>query len=116
MEFKRSLRSRCRSLRHHGVGGQPSGEIFNEITHYLDGSNIYGPNVNSLAELRFGKFGNLNGKNDGKSFMLPDQDQSDMCEMPGGGSHPHFFLAGDFRVNENPGTMYVIYYIFYLSK
>ena len=102
-------------MRHHGVGGQPSGEIFNEITHYLDGSNIYGPNVNSLAELRFGKFGNLNGKNDGKSFMLPDQDQSDMCEMPGGGSHPHFFLAGDFRVNENPG-MYVIYYIFYLSK
>ena len=79
----------------------PSGELFNEITHYLDGSNVYGSSVNGLAELRFGKFGNLDGKNDGKSFMLPDQDQSDMCEMAGG--HPHSFHAGDFRVNENPG-------------
>ena len=95
-------------MRHHGAV-RPSEEIFNEITHYLDASNVYSPSVNSLAGLRFGKFGNLNGKNNGKSFMLPDQDQSDMCEMPGG--HPHFFLAGDFRVNENPGM-----YFYYFSR
>ena len=40
LDFKRSQRSACRSARH---GGDSSNlELFNEITHFVDASTIYG--------------------------------------------------------------------------
>ena len=95
LEFKRSQRTACRSARH---GGVPSTEVFNEVTHYIDASNIYGSSKNELNDLRFGIHGVLKGQ--GQPFLLPDS-EGEMCLEPS----PKSFIAGDLRVNENPGLV-----------
>ena len=94
LEFKRSQRAACRSARH-GLADQNE-EIFNEITHFIDASNIYGSSNKNLKDLRFGIHGVLKGQ--GLShYLLPDS-EAEMCNRS-----TLNFMAGDLRVNENPG-------------
>ncbi|KAG8286535.1 hypothetical protein J6590_057621 [Homalodisca vitripennis] len=71
-------------------------EQMNQITGYLDGSNIYGSNINAQRNLREFRGGRLRIQNvEGKQMLPPNvnecrsQDQRFSC-----------FLAGDGRVNE----------------
>lgn len=99
LEFKRSQRSACRSPRH-GLGN--SLELFNEVTHYIDASNIYGSSRKSLKDLRHGIHGVLEGNETSIpwiSYLLPDETET--CEDKE--EELKGFRAGDLRVNENPG-------------
>ena len=97
LEFKRSQRAACRSARHAAAGQNQ--EIFNEITHFIDGSNIYGSSNKNLKDLRFGIHGVLKGQGN-SHYLLPDSEE-EMCIAPVTKS----FMAGDLRVNENPGLV-----------
>ena len=59
LEFKRSQKAGCRSARH---GGGHSFELFNEITHFVDASNIYGSSLKTLDLLRHGIRGKMEGR------------------------------------------------------
>lgn len=97
LEFKRSQRTACRSARH-GANFE-NNEIFNEVTHYIDGSNIYGSLERTLGDLRYGLHGVMDGQDEKVNFLLPDEErQCNETEE----SEPGF-AAGDIRVNENPG-------------
>ena len=65
LEFKRSQKAGCRSARH---GGGRSFELFNEITHFVDASNIYGSSLKTLDLLRHGIRGKVPSINDVTSF------------------------------------------------
>ncbi len=105
LEFKRSQKSSCRSERH----GGGNDEIFNEITHYIDASNVYGSTAKILNSLKHGTQGRLKGHHQGKSFLLPDEDdieavvEEETCELPRSLEDAPNFAAGDTRSNENPG-------------
>ena len=66
LEFKRSQKAGCRSARH---GGGNSFELFNEITHFVDASNIYGSSLKTLDLLRHGIRGKVPYINDVISFF-----------------------------------------------
>lgn len=71
----------------------------NAITWQVDGSQIYGSDPDTTAQLRSGEGGHLRMGDDQWSDMglLPD-DHAELMEA--GGSCP--FAAGDIRANENP--------------
>ena len=99
MDFRRSRTTECQS-------GNPestlSSDLFNEITHFVDASNVYGSSQEKLGILRNGLHGKMEGGNESDSnpiisFLLPNQfDECDKNKHLG-------FKAGDIRVNENPG-------------
>ena len=82
---------------HHGVNGVR--EQINEITSYIDASNVYGSNDVRAAALRTFSAGRLKtGDND----LLPKNVEG----LPNaGGTDSSFFLAGDVRSNEQVGLM-----------
>ena len=67
LEFKRSQKAGCRSARH---GGGRSFELFNEITHFVDASNIYGSSLKTLDLLRHGIRGKVPSINDVTFFFF----------------------------------------------
>ena len=77
-------------------------ELFNEVTHYLDASSVYGSTTSSLEFLREGLHGALEGQNVNEAYMLPD-DEAEFCEADKKANESKPFVAGDVRVNENPG-------------
>ena len=99
LDFRRSRTTECQT-------GNPesnlSSDLFNEITHFLDASNVYGSSQQTLGTLRNGLHGKMEGGNESDSnpiisFLLPNQfDECDKNKHLG-------FKAGDVRVNENPG-------------
>ena len=101
LDFRRSLTTECQS-------GNPestlSSDLFNEITHFVDASNVYGSSQQTLGILRNGLHGKMEGGNESDSnpiisFLLPNQfDECDKNKHLG-------FKAGDVRVNENPGKI-----------
>ena len=72
-------------------------EQVNQITHWLDASNIYGSDLQEQRSLRSGRGGRLGtvGGPDFNSPLLPN-DNENSCEVG------RCFKAGDGRVNENP--------------
>lgn len=70
---------------------------FGAITHYLDGSMVYGSDEIRAAALREGANGRLLT---GPGGMLP----KNTAGLPNaGGPNPDLFLAGDIRANEQTG-------------
>ncbi|XP_054263241.1 peroxidase-like [Macrosteles quadrilineatus] len=71
-------------------------EQMNQITGYLDGSNIYGSTIDAQRSLREFRGGRLRVQNLGRKGMLPAN--SNECQSPD--QRRSCFLAGDGRVNE----------------
>lgn len=75
-------------------------EQMNQITHWLDGSNIYGSSVREANGIRDRKTGFLKVS---RNNMLPyESKRSHDCEAAG---NSPCFAAGDSRVNEQPGLI-----------
>ncbi|XP_076063497.1 salivary peroxidase/catechol oxidase-like [Oratosquilla oratoria] len=77
-------------------------EQMNQITHFLDASTVYGSSERELEELRDRSRGLLRVQE--STGLLPaDPDAEEgACEADRESNH-HCFLAGDNRVNEQPG-------------
>ncbi|KAK3866246.1 hypothetical protein Pcinc_028210 [Petrolisthes cinctipes] len=72
-------------------------EQMNQITSYLDASNVYGSNLKEMRELRTNTGGLLKDSNTARHLLPPKPSE---CRDNTG---QHFcFLAGDSRVNEQP--------------
>jgi len=73
----------------------------NQITHWLDGSNIYGSEETTTKAIRLFRDGLLKAETapDGGE-LLPENINS---KMKCGKVNPKCFKAGDARVNEQPG-------------
>lgn len=69
-------------------------EPFNELTSFLDASNVYGSSDSRAAALRTFSRGRLKTS---KHNLLP----FNVDGLPNLGEGPDFFLAGDIRSNEN---------------
>ena len=71
----------------------------NQITHWLDGSNIYGSSIEEANDLRTFRNGEMKTQRSIEGGeLLPPNNEGD---CPGGPSN-RCFLAGDKRVNEQP--------------
>ena len=96
LEFKRSQVSGCLS--------NEDPVQFNEVTHFVDASTVYGSTEEQTSELRAGK-GGLLRLNQFSEEALPFE--LNHCVNTSARSlplrHPRGFQAGDIRVNENPG-------------
>jgi len=81
-------------------------EQVNQLTHWLDSSQIYGSNDNEQRNVRTGRGGRLqtvSGPDNGRQ-ILPNDNQESSCTGT-------CFKAGDGRVNENP-NLSVLHTIF----
>jgi peroxidase len=89
-----------RSAYHHGTGYDPAypRQQLNQITHFIDASNVYGSDDVRAASLR---------ANDGTGRLLVSVGNLLPFNTPGlpnaGGTGPELFLAGDVRANEQVG-------------
>lgn len=88
-----------RSIYHHGTGYAPyPRQQINQITHFIDASNVYGSDGVRAAALR---------TNDGTGRLqvsAGDLLPFNTAGLPnGGGTGPELFLAGDIRANEQVG-------------
>ncbi len=81
--------------------GNPRQQI-NQITSYIDGSNVYGSDDSRAVALRTGSGGKLktSGLND---EFLPYNTVGQPNAAPPPLSVEDYFLAGDIRANEQPG-------------
>ncbi len=77
------------------IDGNGIRQQINEITTYIDGSNVYGSDIARANELRSFSGGRLKTS---EGDLLPYNENG----FPnGGGESADFFLAGDVRANEN---------------
>lgn len=89
-----------RSVYHHGTGHDPAypRQQLNQITHFIDASNVYGSDDVRAAALR---------ANDGTGRLLVSAGNLLSFNTVGlpnaGGTGPELFLAGDIRANEQVG-------------
>ena len=83
----------------HVTGGGPR-EQMNDITSFIDASNVYGSDDDRAAALRTFKNGEL--KTSQKGLNLPYNDGN---LHNAGSSGSDFFLAGDIRANEQIGLI-----------
>ncbi|KAE8751717.1 Chorion peroxidase-like-2 [Frankliniella occidentalis] len=72
-------------------------EQMNQITGFLDGSNVYGSDANKLRQLRLFNGGRLREQNVRGRSMLPANPTE--CQDTSGAA---CFVSGDGRVNEQP--------------
>ena len=71
----------------------------NQVTHWLDSSNVYGSTQSEMRKLRSFKNGLLKTSTASDGGELLPQNRNADCI---GGSTTKCFLAGDSRVNEQP--------------
>ncbi|XP_067664572.1 chorion peroxidase-like [Haliotis asinina] len=74
-------------------------EQMNQITAFIDGSQVYGSSYDEQIKVRTFVDGKLKTANHG--FLPRDLENQDACRTQTGPDY--CFLAGDHRVNENPG-------------
>jgi peroxidase len=104
-----------RSVYDPSTGTSPTNprQQFNEITGYLDGSNVYGSDAARAAWLRTLQGGKLKVTHTSAGDLLPYNDGT----QPNAGSpeqpdlSTNLFLAGDIRANEQP-TLAVMHTLF----
>ena len=75
-------------------------ETINQLTQWLDSSNVYGSDEEEQRELREFRGGRLKSQinlNGGRELLPDNEDRPDDCD-----SVTECFLAGDERVNEQP--------------
>lgn len=75
------------------------GEQVNQLTHWLDASTVYGSDEEESRSVRLGRNGLL--KTSGNNLLPINPDQGGDCEGAQRGAL--CYLAGDSRVNEQPG-------------
>lgn len=89
-----------RSLYDPATGTQNPRQQLNEITAWIDASNVYGSNAERAAALR---------RNDGSGKLKTSAGEFLPYNTAGlvnaGGSGEHLFVAGDVRVNEQAGLI-----------
>jgi len=94
------------------------GEQSNQITHFHDGSNVYGSSKEEAEELRDGSEGLLRIENRKGRQMLPyDRENAEGCGIPEEIREREklgCFRAGDRRVNEQPGL--TVYHTIWLRE
>jgi len=85
-------------------------EQLNQITHYIDASNVYGSSDEESAELR--DFTNLDGLlrtgilMPSRKYLLPSNQHAPVdCQIDPNTDHIPCFLAGDHRSNEQLGLL-----------
>jgi peroxidase len=83
--------------------GNPRQQI-NQISSYIDGSNVYGSDDGRASWLRTGVGGQMR-TSEGNLLPFNDgtQPNAGMSELPN--MSPEFFVAGDIRANEQPGLL-----------
>ncbi|ROT65453.1 peroxinectin, partial [Penaeus vannamei] len=74
-------------------------EQLNQLTHWIDGSNVYGSDVEEQREVRAFRDGLL--KTSGNNMLPFEESRGANCLGTGRGVR--CFTAGDSRVNEQPG-------------
>ncbi|XP_047478560.1 LOW QUALITY PROTEIN: chorion peroxidase-like [Penaeus chinensis] len=74
-------------------------EQLNQLTHWIDGSNVYGSTLEEQRALRTGRGGLL--KTSGNNMLPINPDQGGDCTA--GDRNALCLQAGDSRVNEQPG-------------
>ncbi|XP_066942094.1 chorion peroxidase-like [Macrobrachium rosenbergii] len=74
-------------------------EQVNQLTHWLDGSMVYGSNQEQMNNLRTGQNGLM--KTSGNNLLPINPNQGAECEA--GERNARCYQAGDSRVNEQPG-------------
>ena len=86
------------------AGSGPRQQI-NQITAFIDGSNVYGSDALRAADLRaFDGSGKLRTSNAANGeVLLPFNTSGLENAMPGPGTAADFFIAGDIRANEQIG-------------
>uniref|UniRef100_A0A6A7FUB4 Peroxidase-like n=1 Tax=Hirondellea gigas TaxID=1518452 RepID=A0A6A7FUB4_9CRUS len=72
----------------------------NQITSYLDASNVYGSSVEESQRLRLFRGGELKQAVRGGRSLLPPNERDEECQSPA--PDKPCFGAGDTRVNEQP--------------
>ena len=87
-----------------------SKEQVNQITHWLDTSNVYGSQDSIANQLRFNSSGLMNVIEENGQEILPKDEENPRCQDPQGTVHT-CALAGDLRVNEQPtlGSMHALF-------
>ena len=88
----------------------------NQITSFIDASNVYGSSEKDAADLRATDTQSERGllkrgihHKDGKFFLPFNQDTPIECQVNAGESRTPCFLAGDHRANEQLGLLSVSY-------
>lgn len=111
-QFYRTFHQRCMNFVRLAIAPDHNCQLgyaktLSKVTHYIDGSAIYGSNVETMKELRSFKHGQLKMFVDFNRELLPLNPKSEDCLMHGTAC----FLAGDVRVNQHI-TLVAIHLLF----
>lgn len=101
-EFYRNFKQRCMNFVRLSIAPDHSCQLgyaktLSKVSHYIDGSAIYGSNDQSANELRSFEHGQLKMFIDFDRNLLPLSPDSDTCLVHGTAC----FMAGDVRVNQH---------------
>lgn len=101
-EFYRTFNQRCMNFVRLAIAPDHNCQLgyaktLSKVTHYIDGSAIYGSDVQTMKDLRSFKNGRLKMFIDFNRELLPLDPKSDDCLVHGSAC----FMAGDVRVNQH---------------
>lgn len=101
-EFYRKFNQRCMNFVRLAIAPDHNcrlgyAKTLSKVTHYIDGSAIYGSDMKTSSELRSFHHGKLRMFIDFNRELLPLDPKSDDCIMHGSAC----FMAGDVRVNQH---------------
>lgn len=110
--FFRTFNQRCMNFVRLAIAPDQNCQLgyaktLSKVTHYIDGSAIYGSDLETMKELRSFKHGQLKMFVDFNRELLPLNPKSEDCLMHGTAC----FLAGDVRVNQHI-TLVAIHLLF----